>query len=313
MLIDRKHTPWFFVTLLLSVATVALYLWDAPNHPSGPAGNTVLGIVFGSVALAIMLFLVALGLKRRVPHWRLGSAASWMRAHIWLGLLTPLLVALHGAFKLGGTMTTVLWLLLAVVWLSGVFGLLLQQALPTMLRHSVRQETVAQQLGRELDSLILLAEGKTQTMGKRIRVVTSGIVQRCVGLSLHETVPPLEGDALDDKAVAALVKRNDPIPGAEPIRRFYLDEVRPFLRGDTRAKLNDLSSSEAMFESVRTSSPTHLHKSVDQLETLCQRRRELLRQRMLMRLLMTWLFVHAPLSWALVLGSIVHGIIALRY
>jgi len=310
------------MTVLAGVASVGLYFADARRHPTGPAGDTVAGLIFGSAALAIMCFLVALSLKRRVPHWRLGSAATWMRAHIWLGLLTPLLVALHGAFKLGGPMTTGLCIVLGIVTLSGIVGLALQQTLPAMLRHSVRQETVAQQLDRELQALITLAEGRTETANGRTKVVQPGVVLNCAGTSIEHTIPDPPDEPPDDKPnsatptgvqIAKAIRAHEPLPGAEPIRRFYLEQGRAFLAGQPGTRLGNLSNSEAMFASVRTSTPAHLHRFVDELESLCQRRRELLRQKQLMRVLHAWLFVHVPLSWALLLATIVHAVVALRY
>jgi hypothetical protein len=320
MLIDRKHTPWIVIVALIGAAAAMLYAWDAPRHPQGPSGSTAVGLGIGIAAFVIMLFLVGLGVKRLAPHWRLGSAQSWLRGHIWLGLLVPLLVALHGAFKAGGPLTTVLWVLTGVVVVSGLYGLVLQQFLPSLLLHSVPGETVAQQLRRELDSLVLLAEGRVNERG---RVEVPGVVLNYVGKDMTQRAPDWRpGDAGDASGAAGgltgddvreLIHAAEPVPGSEPLRRFYLDTVRPYLAGNGSAGLARREHAEAMFESARTATPAHVHPGIDELESLCDRRRQLLRQRLLMNLLMNWLYVHVPASWALVVLSIAHAVAALRY
>jgi hypothetical protein len=314
---DRRHVPCLIVTLLLGVVATGAYLYDAPRHLSGPSGSTAVGLTLGIAAYLIMLFLVALGLKRRVPHWRLGKAQSWLRWHIWLGILVPLLVGLHGAFRIGGTMTAILWALLAAVWFSGLLGLLLQQFLPGLMLYGIPNETVAQQWQREVDNLLIAAEGvvAADKRGKP-KVEAGGVVLDYVGRSLQDAVPafaPAEGQTrLDDEAIDGLIRKNEPIPGAEPLRTFYLEHAQAFLAG-RGGLLRSRTQSEAMFESVRKRTPPHVHPGVDRLEGLCERRRQLFRQRRMMNVLMLWLMVHVPLSWTLVGLTTAHAVIALRY
>ena len=72
----------------------------------------------GILAAVIFLFELALVAKKTKPfrtaRW-LGSAQTWMKAHIWLGLLTVPLVLLHSGGQFGGTLTT----LLSMPW-SGI-------------------------------------------------------------------------------------------------------------------------------------------------------------------------------------------------
>jgi hypothetical protein len=314
MLIDRKHTRWIVATAALGVAATAVYLWDAPRHPKGPGGGTVVGLILGASALAIMLFAAALGIKRRVPHWRLGSAATWMRGHIWLGLLVPWLVALHGAFGVGGTLTTAMWVLLGAVVVSGVAGVFIQQVLPRLTTQSCPHETVAQQLPRELANVRLLIEGKVEHNEQRARVVVPGVMIAYAGLDLDQPAPPFSGDQpLADSEINSLRRRHEPVPGAEPMRRLYVEHVRPFLAGSRGARLSSEETSTAMFDLVRRTSPPHMHPGIGELEALCRRRRELLRQRRLMWLTMGWLFVHVPLAWVLTVLSVAHALVALRY
>ncbi len=263
MLMDRKNTSWFIATLVMAAVAIGLYAWDAPHH-DGKWGSTLCGMTMGGVALAVMLFLVGLGLKRRVPHWRLGRAQTWLRGHIWLGLLLVVLVALHAEFTIGGTLTMWLWILLGLITASGVFGVILQQFVPTMLLHSVPGETVAQQLDRQITSL-------------------------------------------PDLGALILKKQSN-----DEIQRFYREHMQPYLAGST-SRLGRGAGSETLFQSLRTITPAETHGDVNKLEDLCRRRRQLLHQKLMMRVLFCWLIVHVPLSWTLLIMTIAHSLIALRF
>jgi hypothetical protein len=288
MLIDRKNSPWIVATALLGVVAVGVYVWDTPHQLRGPSGSTVVGLTFGIAAFAIMLFCAALGLKRRVPHWRLGKAQTWLRGHIWLGLLSVLLVALHAAFRAGGPLTIGLWCLLGVVTVSGIVGVILQQLIPSLLLHSVPGETVAQQLARQIESLDSLGE-------EVVKKFAGGL------------------DSPSPAWVAGSQEAAKPPVGGEPLRLFFIEHARPFLRSGAATSLARPTRSETLFASLRIATPPHIHPGINALEELCDRRRQLLRQRRLMRVLMFWLLFHVPMSWTLLLATAAHAVIALRY
>src|SRR6202011_233949 len=82
-------------------------------------GGTPLGLIFGTISLAIFIFAALLGVRKKIVLWRIGTVQRWLRAHIWLTLLTIPLVILHSGFRLGGPMTTLLVALYLVVMVSG--------------------------------------------------------------------------------------------------------------------------------------------------------------------------------------------------
>ena len=290
--------------LLLGASAVLLYLWDGQGRPVGSRGGTFLGLVFGGGALAIMLFCAALSLKRRVPHWRIGRAQAWLRGHIWLGLLSVLLVALHSAFHAGGGLTLALWILLIAVTVSGLFGVLLQQVIPRLLLHAVPNETLAQQLDRQLTNLRKLADEIVAETGGAADPAGLGQTTKMVQefAAAAYAAPGPDGAA------------NSPAPlGPEAMRRFYHDYLVPFFRGSLTAPLLSRRRADSLFAALRTMTMPEQHPQIDELAELCERRRQLLRQRRLMRILFAWLLIHVPLSWGLLVLSIIHAVVALRF
>jgi hypothetical protein len=81
-----------------------------------------------------------------------------LRAHIWLTLLTIPLVILHSGFRFGGSMTTLLMLLYAIVMVSGIYGLFLQHLMPRLMKERLPAETVFEQIPHIRAQLAVAAE-----------------------------------------------------------------------------------------------------------------------------------------------------------
>lgn len=161
-ILNRAHVPWFIFVCLATAAAIFLYLanFDPEELPGIhlPAyliqkpsdhrsiGGTPLGLIYGAISFAIFIFAALLSLRKKIPLWRIGTVQRWLRAHIWLTLLTIPLVILHSGFRLGGPMTTLLMALYTVVMISGIYGLILQHQMPALMKERLPAETVFEQI-----------------------------------------------------------------------------------------------------------------------------------------------------------------------
>jgi hypothetical protein len=68
-----------------------------------------------------------------------------------------------------------------------------------------------------------------------------------------------------------------------------------------------------MFDNLKTLLPNAIHETVDDLENICEEKRQLDHQSTMHRMLHGWLFVHVPLSLALLVMGAIHAFMALRY
>ena len=153
MLLDDKQRPWIRGTIALVIVSTGLYLWYYWTEPDGPRGGSVPGLLFGIAGSMLMLFCGCLGLRKKLPKWRIGSAQWWLRAHIWLGLLSVLWIGFHAGFRLGGTIEILLWVVLGGIVISGFVGLGLQQVLPRYLTSRISLETFYGQVNHICDLL----------------------------------------------------------------------------------------------------------------------------------------------------------------
>lgn len=157
MRIDRTHRPWLIGTVVALVVSAVVYA----AIPGLPRGGTAVGLTFGILGYAMMLFAGLLGARKKVPVWRIGRAQTWMRGHLWLGLLSLPMILFHGGFAFRGPLTGVLMALLFIVILSGIAGAAIQHYVPSVLTTQIPLETIyeeiphiRQQLREEADELI---------------------------------------------------------------------------------------------------------------------------------------------------------------
>ena len=294
MRIDRTHRAWLIASLIIFGVATAIYVVYAAASPVGPAGGSAIGLMFGIAGSLCMIFAGLLAARKKVPVWRLGRAQTWMRGHLWLGLLSMPLILFHGGFRFGGPLTTVLMVLLIVVVVSGIFGAALQHFMPPVMTTRIPMETIFEQIDRVRAQLIAEADEMVEAA--------------CGPLNFQ-----------DKAAVAgarsgvgtATIATTDTLP----LRNFYSRDLRPFLQ-QSRAHNPALSNrvkATGIFEGLRMLLPVELHDIVKNLEDICEEERQLRRQITYHHWLHGWLMLHVPLSLALLLLGCAHAVMALRY
>jgi hypothetical protein len=294
--IDRTHRGWIILTAVLAVVATLIYAFALYHHVSGAFGGTWAGLLFGTAGLALIIFHNLLSLRKRFPIWRIGRSQIWMRAHLWLGLLILPLVLYHSNFTLGGLISNAAFWLTAVVIVSGIIGAALQHVLPRQMTLRVPFETIYDQIDRvqkqlltEADELIESAESEAAKEGLLLFKSEVG-------------------------AGAAAVNTDVAAPFAE-LRNVYGEQIRPFLgkRGDYTNQIYDRKNAKRLFFRLHKLVPTEVQELLEDLENICEEKRDLDRQSRMHRVLHGWLLVHIPLSYALLGIVVIHAVVALRY
>ena len=306
MLIDHTHRRWFIGSAAILAIAVATYIPYSLRSAKGPSGGSLPGLIYGSVGFAFMLFAGLLGLRKKFPIWRIGRAQTWMRGHLWLGSLAFPLILLHGGFHFGGRLTQALIWMFSLVFVSGLLGAALQHFLPRIHTAQLPMETIYEQIDRVRGQLVEEArrvvdeccaalEGNVSSATERQRAAAAS-----AGASWDVTVA--SGMQVDQGASAEL-------------RRVLSVEIQPYLERGGRhgLRLDNASVAAALFRQIRVLLPTTLHSNIDDLENICEEKRQLDRQSRLHKILHGWLLVHVPLSYALLLLGAWHAVVALRF
>lgn len=312
---DRTQRGWAIASLIILATASAAYVVYAATSPDGPRGSSSVGLVFGTLGFAFMTFAALLGARKRVPTWRLGRAQAWMRGHLWLGLLSLPMTLFHGGFHFGGVLTRVLMWLLIVTVVSGVFGAALQHYLPRVMTADVRLETIYAEI-ENVRTLLraeadLGVEAVCGPLGLQ-KIETAELQQRAGGFSAIRASSTREGGTAVAIAEESVLLTDDE---RAPLKKFYLDEMRPFLEKPKEhgGRLADAGKAQLAFTGLRTLMPQKAQETLADLEAICDEARQLVRQEQLHRWLHGWLLVHIPVSLALILLGAVHAIVALKY
>jgi hypothetical protein len=290
MVINRTHLPWFLLVVVLTLAMGVLYMeaihpgsvreylpapqWLGLMPPARRSiGATPLGVIYGTVAFLIFIFASLLGARKKVRHWRIGSAQAWLRAHIWLSILTVPLVLFHCGFHMGSLMTSGLMVLYTFVMVSGFYGLALQQFMPRMMTERLEREFIH-------DEIPYIRKQLTES-----------------ALDLRETM-------LERKDESAGVIRgaleNDVLP--------YLLAAR-----GKRHRLCKAEFAEYLFRTLRVGVVEDSRSGIDEMERWCTERRQIDAQLAMHRWLHYWLFLHAPASLALIVWTAWHAVSGLYF
>ena len=319
MRIDRTHRPWAIASAGMLALSIAIYVPYALNAPQGLRGGSAIGLLFGILGFAFMLFAAALGARKRVPVWRLGRAQTWMRGHLWLGLLSLPLILLHGGFHFGGTLTRVLMWLIIITVASGLFGAALQHYLPRIMTTDAPLETIYAEIANVRKLLREEADHNFESLcgplGFSKSAEDSG--QRAGGFTALRPISVAPSGVSSGGVAVAAAAEIILLSGeqAAPLRHFYLDEMRPFLESPNlrRSRLANAVTARNVFTGLRTLLPPAAHSTLEDLQDICDEARQLSRQESLHHWLHGWLLLHIPLSLALILLGAVHAVMALRY
>ena len=146
MRIDSTHWPWLIGTLTALGFLTASFVVYAALSQGHARGSSIPGLAYGAAGYGLMLYAALLGLRKKVPVWRVGKAQTWMRGHLWMGFLSLPLILFHCAFTWKGPLASLLMILLFIVVGSGLTGAALQHYIPRLMTRSVPMETIYEEI-----------------------------------------------------------------------------------------------------------------------------------------------------------------------
>lgn len=271
-LLDYRRYRYLWVSLLLCSAAIGLYLWDDPVHPR--SGGTWLGYTLGGTAAALIVWLTLLGLRKRAYKSRLGNLRGWTSAHIYLGVSVLVISTLHCAFQYGWNLHTLAYVLMVMVIITGIWGVVMYRRNPELVTRNRGGQT-------RLMMIDQLNESREECLRRADEV----------GVNIHETVrQALDTDPLVEQ------RWRDLLAG-----RYWVGALG---RRDSRTLQDVLAerlSSETDGDRIRAIN--RLLDMIGQRRRLSQR---LARDLKLQAWMEFWLYLHVPLSLALLAALMAH-------
>ena len=279
--LEFKQSRYGKVALVLCIVAIAAYGWYEPltqylNFPlvyPKPYGGSWLGYTLGTIAAALILWLMLLGIRKRSYRSSIGSVQGWTSAHVYLGTSLIILASLHCAFEFGWNIHTLAYVLMMVVIFSGFFGIFAYLRYPEYMTANLAGETL---------ETMLLKVADLERKSKRL------------ALDLPDEVNALIMNAIDSAA------KRSALGGSLRRQLAGVDRKHPM-----RAARDKLLKMGASFTVNQVMVQEQLIAEMTRIITLTDRVRQDLRLRAMMQI---WLYFHVPLSFALLAALTAHVI-----
>lgn len=264
---------WLKIALIISFVTILIYGFHNPQPR--PSGGTWYGYVLGTVGVLLILWLTMLGVRKRAMTTGRWSLKAWTSAHVYLGLSLVVIGTLHTGFQFGWNVHTLAYALMMLVIISGIYGIAAYSSLPRALSNN-RGETTQSQM---LDSL------------------------RQLDRQLHDAAQPL------DPYYAEIVRRSldEDVFDGSLISRL----TGRYPKCGTRA-------AQAAIRAGQEQNQASVHDAaLEKIDTLLERKQaalERVRQHLRLKaLLEIWLYIHIPLTFALIAALFAHIVAVFFY
>jgi hypothetical protein len=262
-----RHKRYRWLKIALILSLLALLGYGLIDVQPRHNGGSWYGYLLGTAGALLILWLTLLGLRKRAMTSGRWSLKAWTSAHVYLGLSLVVVATLHTGFQFGWNVHTLAYGLMMLVILSGIYGIAVYATLPQELSLS-RAEMTRPQMIDAVMKLDRQLQIAAQPLGHEDTAVVS--------LSLEED--PFRG---------GLYRR---LSGRHPRCRtaFALREMRRRMALATGGEADTLESVVTLLERKAAA---------------LARIRAHLR---IKALLEVWLYVHVPLSFALIAALAAH-------
>ncbi|MFM8585966.1 MAG: hypothetical protein ACKOBU_05920 [Gammaproteobacteria bacterium] len=283
-LLNYANRRYLRVSLWLCGLSVALYVWHDPLSP--PNGGTWLGYTLGGIGAALILWLTALGVRKRAYSSAMGTLRGWTSAHVYLGLSLLLISTLHSGFQFGWNLHTLCYVLMVIVIVSGVVGVVAYQRYPQLMsanRAGSKPDRLLEEI-QDLDQRALrIARDMPRRFADLLRANREGTV---LGGSARNILSGRDSSVLMVPSTEGAV--SSPNSGQSAALAWLGDELARSTDGELSRRIGDL------------------------LSLLAERRnllRRLCRDAQIRGWLDIWLYIHVPVTLAL-LGTLVAHVVS---
>lgn len=263
-----------WLKIAAAVSLAAIVLYIVDSPVGGRYGGSWAGYILGIAGAGLIFWLTWFGYRKRSYLDLQGRLVSRLSAHVYLGLALIIIATLHTGFEFGWNVHTLAYALMCLVIASGVFGVVFYARYPRLMTEN------------------------------RTNLTTHEMLSHIAGLNdeLRNAAVPL------DDATATLVERAVETTdiGGSPWRQL----TGKYPNCATEAALAGVMAAEAK------TSP-ELDEGYRRVHVLLDNKRALLRQIRLdtsyKAMMEVWLYVHVPITFALLAALLAHIISVLFF
>jgi hypothetical protein len=269
----RKHEGFLrdgnfrWLWTALALCVVTIAAYLMIDAEPRPRGGTMYGYILGTIGALLIVWLSLFGIRKRAITNGVYSLKAWLSAHVYLGVSLLVIGTLHAGFHFGWNVHTLAYGLMVLVIVSGMFGAAAYTVLPRELSAN-RGETTQRQWLETIRSLDAQLRDAAQPLDREeADLVRLSTEQTSIGGTVWNRLSGWYGDCRTLKAVEGLGR-------------------------------------------LRRSRPRAAGPALDQIDALLARKQETLAQARrhirIRTMLEIWLYVHVPVTFALLAALTAH-------
>ena len=262
-----RHGRFRWLKIALLLSFVSLAVYALVDVQPRHNGGSWLGYTLGTIGALLILWLTMLGVRKRAMTRGRWSLKAWTSAHVYLGLSLIVVATLHTGFQFGWNIHTLAYALMMAVILSGIYGISVYASLPRELSDN-RAEMTKPQMIDAVDKL----DRQLQAAAQPLTIDDTGIVRM----------------SLEDNVFGGGLSRR--LSGRYP------------RCGTTRA-LGEMRRRLAVSSGDQAAALETVVKLLERKLAALDRIRRHLKIRAMLEV---WLYVHVPITFALIAALVAH-------
>ncbi len=263
-----------YLKMMAILVAAAIVAYVIHQPFNQPNGGTWLGYTLGGIAISLIVWLAWFGIRKRRYGVGKLSLQDWLSAHVYLGVSLIIIATLHTGFQFGLNVHMLAYVLMLLVIASGLFGIYTYVQIPV--------------------KMTLNRDGETQD-GMFSLIAELDDACSAAAITLDDDINQAVRRAVEETRIGGGIFRQ--LAGTEP------NCPTAVALKDIQSRVTELHGGEA--ETGR------------RLVSLLARKNELLaRTRRDVRLkawLDLWLYIHIPLTFALLAALLAHVVSVFFY
>lgn len=269
-----EYKHYRYLKFATLVVIASIVAYAVYTSPVGRYGGTPMGYTLGTVGALLILWLMCFGIRKRRYRGSSGNIQSWLSGHVYLGTALIVVATLHTGFQVGWNVHTLAYVLMLLVIFSGFYGLYAYLRVPQLMTENLGEDT--------LDSIIL----KIADIDREARRLAVGLPDN-INQAIQDS---LQNTRIGGGVLAQISGRARKCPTARAVTTIQAS-VRQFKGEDARSNKD-------------------LYALMLRKQALVTRARIDVRYKAILDF---WLFLHVPLSLALLAALTAHIIAVFFY
>lgn len=262
-----RHKRFRWLKISLLICVLAVFGFALIDVQPRHNGGSWYGYALGTIATLLILWLAMIGIRKRAITRGRWSLKAWTSAHVYLGLSLIVIATLHTGFQFGWNVHTLAYALMMLVIVSGIYGISVYATLPKRLSDTSAEFTRPQML-----EAVEKLDRQLQLAAQPLAMDEIRIVQRSLN---------------DDPFRSGLIAR---LRGHYPRCRTAYSRMALSERIEGAPE----GQKQAIVAAV---------KLLERKEAVLSRIRQQMRIRALLEV---WLYVHVPVTFALIAALAAH-------